>query len=56
MRILKLCIYLTLLGCGNVDKGHIVVTGRAEDAKPGATVVSNDRKQIHYVHGLDFRN
>jgi hypothetical protein len=56
MILLKTCLFLmTLLSCSNnVSSDNVVVIGKAENAKAGATVISKDDKKIYYVDGLDY--
>jgi hypothetical protein len=57
MTILKLFFsFMTLLSCENMNDKAIIVTGKAEDLKDVAIVISNKDQKIYYVDGLFFWN
>jgi hypothetical protein len=43
---------MTFLSCKNVDENKMVVIGRAENEKAGATVMSDSDKKRYYVDGI----
>ncbi len=54
MMIIKLCfsLFSLLMLCQEVKQDHIIVIGKAENAKGGAIVVSKDNG-VYYLEGID---